>query len=129
MHWDRLALVGLGGFVGAVGRYAVRGWIQQRAASSFPVGTLAVNVLGCLALGLLVGAAARGGVGQRWMLFGGVGLLGGFTTFSTFGVDTVELIRDGHATAALGSVAANVLLGTAAAAAGIWQAAGVSAGG
>jgi len=111
-----LLLVGLGGFVGAVARHALGGWVLQLAGPArFPAGTFAVNVLGCLAMGLLAGAVARWevfGPGTRLLLFTGV--LGGFTTFSAFGLEATQLIRRGEFWVAAVYAGSSVVLGIAA---------------
>jgi CrcB protein len=98
--------VGVGGFCGAVLRYLISGWVQSVSRSiDFPYGTLAVNALGCLAIGLLSElSAARGlfGPDTRALLF--IGLLGAFTTFSTFSNETLNLITDGNHLAALANI-------------------------
>ncbi len=114
--------VGLGGFLGSVGRYLVgvgaRRWL---AHAWLPVGTLTVNVVGCFALGALTAWATRHEtVGEPTRLFLMVGLLGGFTTFSTFGVDCYELIRSEQFGRALTNIVANTVLGIAAVAVGFW---------
>jgi fluoride exporter len=104
--------IGIGGFAGAVMRYLVSGWVQQSSKSiAFPFGTLAVNVLGCLAIGgLSYLADARGLLHADLRLLLIVGLLGGFTTFSTFGNETMNLLRDGELLIALTNVGVNVVL-------------------
>jgi CrcB protein len=108
-----LLLAGLGGFLGAAGRYGLSSLTQRWAGSPFfPVGTLVVNVLGCLFIGLLVGVGETRGPftpGMRVLLL--TGLLGGFTTFSAFGFETVELFRTGNAAAAVGNIALQLGLG------------------
>lgn len=108
-----LAWVGLGGGCGAALRFLLGGWIHRWLPGSlFPWGTFAINVVGCLLLGLLYGLAeGRGlfGPGARLFLF--IGLLGGFTTFSTFAWESGSLLRDGELVRALGNVAGQVLLG------------------
>ena len=108
----RLALlVGLGGFVGAIGRYWVGGLVQARSGSSFPAGTLAVNVVGCFAIGVLSELAeSRGALSPAARATLMIGLLGGFTTFSAFGNETLNLLRDREWLAAGGNIAANVVL-------------------
>lgn len=108
----KLLWIGLGGCAGSILRYLVAGWAQESSRSaSFPYGTLAVNVLGCLAIGALSQLAdARGVFSAETRLFLFVGLLGGFTTFSTFGYETLNLARDGEMLAALLNVTANVVL-------------------
>lgn len=111
-----LLLVGLGGFLGSIARYRLGGIVTQWTLQHrFPFGTFAVNVLGCLVIGVLAGLAERHhafNLEARLFLF--TGLLGGFTTFSAFGLETVELLRRGDlATAAL-YVGASVVVGLAA---------------
>ncbi len=113
-------MVGLGGFVGSVLRYLVSGWMQRLSGSSFfPYGTLSVNVLGCLFIGLLSGWAENAELfGPSVRLFLLLGLLGGFTTFSTFGNETVILLRDRETLTALGYVGSHLVLGLGAVALG-----------
>ena len=108
-----LLFVGAGGFVGSVLRYLVGGAAQRLAPTlSFPLGTFTVNVVGCLAIGLLSGLAeTRDLIGPQARLFLTVGLLGGFTTFSAFGYETVVLARDAERLYALVNVAASVTVG------------------
>jgi CrcB protein len=95
-------LVGAGGFVGSVLRFLVGGLVQSALpASTFPYGTLVVNVAGCFAIGGLSELVeAHGGLGSGARAFVLVGVLGGFTTFSAFGNETVNLVRDGQRLAA-----------------------------
>jgi CrcB protein len=105
-------LVGMGGFIGSVIRYFVGGIVQQSSRSLFPYGTLAVNVLGCFIIGFLAQLAeARGLFASEARSFVFIGILGGFTTFSTFGNETLNLARDGQMMGAVANVGANVLLG------------------
>jgi len=95
-HLLRLSIIGAGGFVGAVLRYLVSGWVQYRSGSIiFPFGTMAVNMIGCLVIGFLTYLVeARSLFSPEIRSFVLVGLLGAFTTFSTFGNETLGLIRD-----------------------------------
>jgi CrcB protein len=106
MPLRQILFVGLGGFLGAILRYLVSGWVQSLSKSiDFPYGTLAVNALGCLAIGLLSQlAAARGlfGSDARALVF--IGVLGAFTTFSTFSSETLNLIFDGNHLLALANI-------------------------
>jgi len=109
-------LVALGGAVGAVARYQVgRGvtaWLGPAAVTAFPWATLIVNVAGSLAMGLLAGWLARHGTGgETARLLLGVGLLGGFTTFSAFSLELMLLIERGQAGAAVGYATVSVLAG------------------
>lgn len=110
-------LVGVGGFVGSVGRYLVGGWVHRAMPFvAFPVGTLVVNVAGCLAIGLLAGLAeARQLFGPDLRVFLLIGVLGGFTTFSSFAHESLALARDAELGRALLNVAAQVVLGLVAA--------------
>ena len=116
-----LLWVGAGGFVGAILRYLLGGWVQRLTPmAGFPTGTLAVNVLGCLAIGLVAGLVElRHGLGPGVRLFLLVGLLGGFTTFSSFAWETLDLARASALTPALANVALQIVLGLAAAWAGL----------
>ena len=99
-----------GGSVGALGRYLLGAWIQTRSPGEFPAATLLVNVLGCLLFGLLYSWMGITATQQlRGFLF--TGLLGGFTTFSTFGFETVSLLQRGHQGLAIGYVASSFALG------------------
>ena len=95
-----ILLVALGGAIGSVARFKMSGWVLQQAANwRFPASTFAVNVIGCFIAGLLAGMAVKQDVftpDARVFLF--TGLLGGFTTFSAFGVESMYLIRRGEYT-------------------------------
>lgn len=110
---QNVLLVGLGGFIGSAGRYLVSGWVQQMVDKPLlPFGTLAVNVIGCLLIGLLGGLAeVREIMHPNARMFVMVGMLGGFTTFSTFGYETFALGRDGESLLALANIAAQVVVG------------------
>jgi len=116
----KILLVGSGGFAGSVLRYAAGGLVHRfLPAAMFPAGTLFVNVLGCLCIGVLGGIAeTRGVLGAQTRLFLLVGALGGFTTFSTFGFETFALLRDGQELRAVINIAAQVILGLSAVATG-----------
>jgi CrcB protein len=108
----KLLVVGLGGFLGAVLRYVLSSLVHERFAGAFPLGTLAVNVLGCLGIGVAWTLIdARGLLSPDARLFVSVGVLGGLTTFSTFGLESVFLWREGEEALALLSIGANVVLG------------------
>jgi CrcB protein len=114
-----LLYVGLGGFFGAVARYGLSGLVQDRATGPVPVGTLTVNVLGCLLIGLLMYMiTARHLLGPQTRLFLMIGLLGSFTTFSTVGYETFHYLRLERFGLALANIGANILLGLGAVAAG-----------
>jgi CrcB protein len=107
----RLALVALGGGAGALARYVIGAWIATHLASTFPWGTLAVNVAGSFLIGVvavLADEAGRIGPDLRVLLIAGV--LGGFTTFSSFSMETFRLIEHGDLARGLLNVAANLAL-------------------
>lgn len=108
----KLFLAGIGGFIGSSLRYAVSGYVQVSSKSiRFPFGTLAVNLIGCLAIGFLSQLAESRGMftaETRTLIF--IGVLGGFTTFSAFGNETINLWRDGENLLAAANVTAHLLL-------------------
>ena len=105
-------LVGIGGAAGAVARYLLSGMVQERSGGVFPWGTLVVNVLGCLVMGLLAGLAdVRGFMTPPTRALLVVGVLGGFTTFSAFGNETMNLLLDRDVARAGLNVGLNVGLG------------------
>ena len=110
-----LLLVGIGGFIGSVTRYALGGWVTRLTVEAkFPYGTLLVNLAGCLVIGLLAGLSVKYELfSQEAKLFLFTGLLGGFTTFSAFGLETVFLLRRGEFLIAAAYVAASVAFGIA----------------
>ncbi len=110
-------LVGVGGFVGSAARFLVSDFVRRlQPQSTFPYGTLAVNVIGCFAIGLLGGwAESRGWFGPTQRLLVLVGVLGGFTTFSTFAWDTLALSQQLQLGRAVTNVLLQVVLGLAAA--------------
>lgn len=114
-----LLLVMGGGAVGAGARYLVGSAIPAAPHSGWPWGTLTVNIAGGLLMGVLAGVLLRVGGAEPWRLLLGVGVLGGFTTFSAFALDAVTMIERGAAIAALGYVLASVIGSIVALAAGL----------
>jgi CrcB protein len=118
---SNLLLVAAGGAVGASARHLVGLATLRVFGSGFPVGTMVVNIVGCLAMGILVGLfATRIQGSQTLRLLLATGFLGGFTTFSAFSLDFTVLWDRGQIALAIGYVAASVLLSLAALAAGLW---------
>ena len=110
----RWFLVGVGGFVGTLARYWLSGVIARRYGETFPLGTLAVNAVGCFIIGFLFYFFYERSLTSptsRTVLF--IGLLGGFTTFSSYGLQTFTLLRDGELSLALANVIASNVLGLA----------------
>ena len=108
----KLLVIGCGGFIGAIARYGLSGWVSRCAKDFFPAGTLVVNVLGCFAIGLLMCLVKEKELlSPHARLFLMAGFLGSFTTFSTFGYETFDLLRAGNYHLAILNSVANVLLG------------------
>ncbi len=110
----KILYVGFGGFLGSISRYVVSGSVQKffPAAISFPIGTFAVNILGCLIIGFLGSIAEIRQVFSaevRVLLF--IGFLGGFTTYSTFGFETFNLIRDQQYVTAISNIILHIITG------------------
>jgi len=112
-------LVVAGAVIGAPLRYLTDRAIQSRHDSVFPWGTFAVNVTGCLILGLLTGAAAAGAAGSHLQLLLGTGLCGALTTYSTFSYETLRLAGTGARFYAAANVTASLVAGLGAAFAGV----------
>ncbi len=112
-----LVMVGAG--FGAPSRWLLDQYVRGRVGGVFPWGTFGINVLGSVVLGVLLGVSAGHG-GTVLVALLGTGFCGGFTTFSSFGFETVRLAEDGEYAAALLNVTASVLLGLGAAYAGWW---------
>jgi CrcB protein len=113
-----LLFVAAGGAVGAILRYAVSGLTHRITGPAFPWGTMAVNVLGCFLIGLLWAATERAPISPRTSLFLFTGVLGAFTTFSTYGLETFNLLRGGEMGPSLANVLVSNVVGLAAVAAG-----------
>jgi len=113
----KLILVFMGGGFGALSRYLVSGWVQESAGSGFPWGTMTVNVVGSMFIGLILGLSAR----VLWLtpqlrILLATGFLGGFTTFSTFSYETLSLMQDGE----LAYAGLNVVMTVVACLVGTW---------
>ncbi|MBN1448477.1 MAG: fluoride efflux transporter CrcB [Bacteroidetes bacterium] len=110
MQFEMILAVGAGGGIGAALRYLASGVVYRWTGEGFPYGTLAVNILGSLFLGFIVQVAeSRTGPGPVMKMFLTVGLCGGFTTFSTFSLETWKLLTEGSYLAATGNAVLSVL--------------------
>lgn len=107
-----ILLVGLGGFFGSASRYAISSWVHKLSNYHwFPYGTLAVNMIGCFVIGLLVGLSeSKGILTHEAHLVLLVGFLGGFTTFSAFGNETILLLNNNQTAAALLNVGLQMIV-------------------
>lgn len=100
----------IGAGLGGVARYAVGTWVQESAGPTFPWGTLLVNVSGSLLLAFVYAFLEGTPAAPEWRAFLGIGVIGGYTTFSTFSYETVRLLQDGEWSRATLYVAASVVL-------------------
>lgn len=110
----RLLVIGLGGFIGTLGRYWLSAVVARRYGETFPYGTLIVNLIGCFLIGFLFYLfydRALASPTSRTAVF--IGLIGGFTTFSSYGLQTFTLVRDGELLLALVNIGASNVLGLA----------------
>lgn len=90
-----ILLIGAGGFLGSVSRYILSQFVQNKMLSGFPYGTLAVNLIGSFLIGVVFALVEKGNISPEYRLFIATGILGGFTTFSAFSLDTLTLIQEG----------------------------------
>jgi len=109
-------VIAAGGAVGAMARHGLNAAVHVRYSAVLPWGTFVVNALGCLVIGLLAGAIAgtRPHIGEMGRAFLFVGVLGGFTTFSSFGLDTLTLAKSGALWPAAANVVGQVVVGLSA---------------
>ena len=107
----RILITGAGSFIGGMLRYLIAEFVQTRYLTNFPIGTLTVNVIGCFIIGIVFGLADKENLTQEWRLFLATGLLGGFTTFSAFSIETIGMLRDGQFWSAAAYIFLSVILG------------------
>lgn len=111
-----ILVVALGGAIGSVARYLAQKSIYEWHPHSFPFGTFFVNIFGCLLIGCFYGLAEKGNVlTPEWRLFLATGLCGGFTTFSSFAMENIVLVKSGNYLYVAVYIAASVFLGILAA--------------
>lgn len=106
--------VGAGSAIGGISRFAVGKWISTFASISFPLSTFSINILGSFIIGLLLGMQGKNGITPSTLLFLSTGFCGGFTTFSTFSLENLLLIKQGNIGLAFLYMAASLILGLAA---------------
>ncbi len=122
MNWFYLLMVGTGGFAGSVARYVVARSIDLKVSSLIPFGTLLVNVLGSFILGLVFAFTFKKPAEyETWRLLLGVGFCGGFTTFSTFALENLQLFQQKHFTEFLIYSTASLLLCLSGTGLGVWM--------
>lgn len=111
--------IGIGSFIGGILRYLLAVFVQNKFLTTFPLGTFTVNIIACFFIGVVFGLSERGNINSEWRIFLATGILGGFSTFSSFSNETVSLLRDGQLWYAFGYIAGSVIIGIAATFAGI----------
>lgn len=116
----QLLWIGLGGAFGAISRYKLTVWVESMIPGVLPYGTLTVNVVGSFVLGLVVGLVQTGNLQEPMRLAIATGFLGALTTFSTFSMETVELLKTGLMLQAFANIILNVLLSVSASALAYW---------
>lgn len=110
-----LLIAGTGGFIGTILRYLVQILSERLTQSTFPVGTMIVNIAGSFLIGMVFAFAEKGNLmGPDWRIFLAVGVCGGFTTFSTFSMDSLNLLKDNSLFQFLLYAAGSMVLGLAA---------------
>ena len=110
----RVLLIALGGAIGSVCRYGLGGLVYRLSGSVFPWGTAAVNLVGSLVIGFLWGVFERGAIGPNMRTFLFIGILGGFTTFSSYTLETFNLFREGETRLAITNMLVSNIVGVAA---------------
>jgi CrcB protein len=114
-------VIALGAALGANARYVIATWAVERWGTAFPYGTMIINVAGCFLIGVVLALAAmRPWIDIVWQRLLVTGLLGGFTTFSTFSYETYDLLMRGNWLAAAANVIGSAVLGLVAVALGVW---------
>ena len=108
---ERFLYIGVGGFIGSVCRYGLSSMLYRVLGDRFPYGTLAVNIIGCFTIGFLMTLFETRFLVQPYLrLFITIGILGGFTTFSTFSYETIEILKGGNITLGVLNILGSVLL-------------------
>lgn len=118
---SQLLFIAAGGSLGCVARYGVSVLVQNTSGASFPWGTLAVNLIGSFLIGFVAEMFEEIIVPAQWRSFATIGFLGGFTTFSTFSLETMNLLREGEYFSAVMNLLSSNLLGMLAVVAGIFS--------
>ena len=117
-----MLLVGAGGFLGTVLRYAVSSLMKDICGNGFPWGTLVVNLVGCLVFGVILGLFSRSGsLYSAWCVMLTTGVCGGFTTFSAFANEGMQMLQSGNIVGFLGYVATSVGVGVCLTGLGFWM--------
>jgi CrcB protein len=114
-------IVGIGSFIGGALRFGISTWMKQVCHQGFPWGTLMVNLLGCFTIGILYGLFNRySTLSSPWFLLLTTGLCGGFTTFSTFANESMQMLQQGNTGGFIDYVATSIIAGISLVALGYW---------
>lgn len=116
-----ILLVGVGSFLGGIFRFFLSEWIQTKTLSTFPYGTLTVNLIGCFAIGIVFAFVEKSQLSMEWRVLVATGILGGFTTFSAFSMETFSMIRSGNIFNAALYIFLSIVIGLLATAFGFWS--------
>lgn len=112
MNYTMYGFIALGGALGAIGRYLLSTYVYSKSDSIFPWGTFVVNILGCFILGMVyIWGTEKMAISSNIRTFLAIGLLGAFTTFSSFSLETLNIIRDGEIRIALLNIGGSIVLG------------------
>jgi CrcB protein len=120
MNFTKILLVGTGGFLGSILRYVTAWLVDRRIISVFPFGTLVVNLAGSFILGVLLAMVLKKGGQENWRLFLGTGFCGGFTTYSAFAAENVNLLQQKLVATSVVYIAISLILGFFAVMAGLF---------
>ncbi|MCD6544428.1 MAG: fluoride efflux transporter CrcB [Flavobacteriaceae bacterium] len=104
-------LIGIGSFIGGILRYLMALFIQSKVLSTYPYGTLTVNILGSLIIGIVFGLTDRFNLSPEWRLFLATGICGGFTTFSAFSLETMFMLQEGQYLYGISYITVSILFG------------------
>jgi CrcB protein len=115
-----ILMIGIGSCIGGMCRYLLSQFVQNKFLSAFPYGTMTVNIIGCFLIGVVFALSERGNFTMEWRLFLATGVLGGFTTFSSFSLETVSMLRGGQLWYAFFYILCSVIIGLLATFAGIF---------
>lgn len=103
--------IGIGSFIGGVARYLLSLLIQNKFLSTFPYGTFVVNIIGCFLIGIIYALSEKGNIHIEWRFFLATGILGGFTTFSSFSLETISLFRESQYGTAFAYIGLSIVIG------------------
>jgi CrcB protein len=119
-YMRQIILVGVGSFLGGIARYISTLVINQKLNTDFPYATLSINIFGCLLIGIVYGIFEKSIITSDWKLFLATGICGGFTTFSAFSNESLDLLKQGNTLGMLTYIGVSILFGLIAPYLGYW---------